>query len=228
MNWASLAVCTVPGVLSAIASDICYLLKTSGFTIHPAEEETPSWRQTEVKGYTLVNPPPKKMKLFFYNLDLFFHLPGLADVMYASPPHTQKKAIFTLVEKPQRCCGMSRHISRGAPPRLLHGALSATVGEAADTRPLRQMHVAFTAGGALLYFFFNRGTDATVCNGKFLLHRETKWLFSDSFYLHWATWNPSVCLTSRRSALLSLVSTKVYRACLCRRRPNVASLAVAC
>lgn len=30
--------------------------------------------------------------------------------------------------------------------------LSATVGEAADTRPLRQMHVSFTAGGALLFF----------------------------------------------------------------------------
>lgn len=30
----------------------------------------------------------------------------------------------------------------------------------------------------------------------------------------------TVCLTSRRSALLSLVSTKVYKACLCRRRPN--------
>lgn len=71
MNWASLAVCTVPGVLSAIASDICYLLKTSGFTIHPAEEETPSWRQTEVKGYTLVNPPPPKMKLFLQFRALF-------------------------------------------------------------------------------------------------------------------------------------------------------------
>lgn len=50
MNRGSLAVCTVPGVLSAIASDICYLLQTSGFTIHPQEEETQSWRQTEVKG----------------------------------------------------------------------------------------------------------------------------------------------------------------------------------
>lgn len=65
MNWASLAVCTVPGVLSAIASDICYLLKTSGFTIHPAEEETPGWRQTEVKGYTLVNPPKNETFLQF-------------------------------------------------------------------------------------------------------------------------------------------------------------------
>lgn len=46
MNRASGRVCTVPGVLSAIASDICYLLKTSGFTIHSQKNrksETQSW-----------------------------------------------------------------------------------------------------------------------------------------------------------------------------------------
>lgn len=31
-------VCTVPGVLSAIASDICYLLKTSGFSLHSQQK----------------------------------------------------------------------------------------------------------------------------------------------------------------------------------------------
>lgn len=46
MKWGSRPVCTVPGVLSAIASDICYLLKTSGFTIRSwknRKNQSPKW-----------------------------------------------------------------------------------------------------------------------------------------------------------------------------------------
>lgn len=47
MKRGSHPVCTVPGVLSAIASDICYLLKTSGFTIRSwknRKNQSPRWR----------------------------------------------------------------------------------------------------------------------------------------------------------------------------------------
>lgn len=92
---------------------------------------------------------PPKMKLF-HNLDLFFHLLGLADVMFASPPHTKESYFHVGRETAAVLWNESSHqpgISSSSPARS-----SSTVGEAADTRPLRQMHVAFTAGGALLFF----------------------------------------------------------------------------
>lgn len=139
------------------------------------------------------------MKLF-YNLDRL----GLADVMFASPPHTQKKAVFTLVEKPQRCCGMSRHISRGAPPPLLHGALCHHRGGC--------WHASTQTNACCLY---SRGRPLVFLTVALMLLCVTAHFCcigrpSDCF-LRVSTYTEppetTVC-----SALLSLVSTKVYKA----------------
>lgn len=127
--------------------------------------------------------------------------------------HTQKKAIFTLVEKPQRCCGMSRHISRGSPPCLLHGALFHRRGGC--------WHASTQTNACCLY---SRGRPLVFLTVALMLLCITAnfcciWRLSDCFLIVSTYTEPpetTVCLTSRCSALLSLVSTKVYKACSCR------------
>lgn len=85
--------------------------------------------------------PPKPFFLQFTTLLFNFSFLALADVMFASSPQKKEKEdLFTLVEKPQKCCGMSHHIGR-AWRWVFSSSSPATGGEAADRHPLRQMHV---------------------------------------------------------------------------------------
>lgn len=89
MNRAGLAVCTVPGVLSAIASDICYLLKTSGFTIHPAEEERlQAQGRQRSRGRHWLTP---QKETFLYNLQLGVYIFHFQDWLMSCLRRCHKK-----------------------------------------------------------------------------------------------------------------------------------------
>lgn len=94
--------------------------------------------------------------------------------------------------------------------------LPATILKAADMRPLRQTRVAFTAGGALL--FFSHTAEVAVLNHKFLLHRETytdpSWNFCTKcacadIYVHCAscTLNPPKELASSSKCRSKVVAS---------------------
>lgn len=131
--------------------------------------------------------------------------------------HTKKKAIFTLVEKPQRRCGMSRHISLGAPPRLLHGALCHRRGGCWHASTQTNACCLYSRGRPLVFLTVALMLLCVTAN-LFCIGRLNDWFLIVSTYTEPP--ETTVCLTSRRSALLSLVSTKVYKARLCRGRPN--------
>lgn len=86
--------CTVPGVLSAIASDICYLLKTSGFSIcswKNRKSQSPS--QRGVRGQRVQPGLPSRN-----THDAFCLLFERADVMFLSSAETpdSQKGFFLL------------------------------------------------------------------------------------------------------------------------------------
>lgn len=98
-------VCTVPGVLLAIASDICCLLKTSGFSIHFWKNwKNRSHRRGErkVKGYRLLRPTETLTEIEAFRP--VFERAGGVFIFTRNEaffPHVQTEASLVL------CCGVS-------------------------------------------------------------------------------------------------------------------------
>lgn len=129
MKRGSHPVCTVPGVLLAIASDICYLLKTSGFTIRSWKNiKNQSLRWRGVSGQR-VQPGLPSRNTHRVEIDAFCLILERADVMFLSSPETtdSQKAFFffSRVEteaSPLLTCGISWDW-RGSFPALCRGSL---------------------------------------------------------------------------------------------------------
>lgn len=122
-------VCTVPGVLSAIASDICYLLKTSGFTIRSWENrknQSPSWRG--VRGQRLQSGLPSRNTHRLTSMHFVSFWKELMSCFYLHQKHpTLRKAFFFYSRVPTEAsplltCGTSWDW-RGSFPALCRGSL---------------------------------------------------------------------------------------------------------